>query len=322
MFTVLALKPSIAGVVFIIAMIGFIVYFRFTDINPLFARKAVFVISILLVDALGGTILWGAAYSKKDYFTVAVYISLLAGTLFRLLDNTKSTTDPDPNPLDEPRQIITRPSKPEWFYKALVRCPQQVFVPLSLKEALNFESPRAIIIGPHGSGKETMAILWATARCEYVLKVGRSMLDEIVDSVQFVDYDNICIIIRDIHTFTNSEFESIGKLSKTSCRLIFTTTNFDILIENPIFSNFEHVYVPQLRADEIESCFRFFLAGFEIEDTNWVEVSRFLKICYIPTVKYICELALQYLEEDDNPTGVIKRIYLASALQRFLNEPI
>ncbi len=311
MLSVLAFKP-VVGFVIAILMLGYDFLSAKND-NVIRLRLYFFITTILLVDLFLGFLLWFSSYSAMDFIFSVLYAFLLITLLVTRGFKTRNLKELE-NDLAIVENTVSE-STLDWATPYLIQKPSNLFLTQDNQRIIQSKYSKLMILGPHGSGKETLATLCAFEVSENVVKVEKSNLDEIITRIS--DLANVAFLLPDVQSYFDFHFDKLMFLCSTKSSIYATSSDLDILDRFPFFNSFHLEYIKPLTFEEFLQCFEFFKPKeLQVPEIKWESVAALLKLIYVPQVKQIVQFSLDEMELDQS--GVLQKIHLAKALEKFL----
>lgn len=297
--------------------------------NKATARSIGFILAVSAFDVVFAILLWKGRYTASDWYWILGYTALL-GFCGMWVFPRAIASDPKHHFQEKPDSVGAVETAKTYesdssAQASLVSLPDKLYLNERLKELCQTKGTRVLIFGPYGSGKETLAVLIAYHNCEFVYKADTLFLSRTDDrSFNCFDEGTTGFVVPDIQMLSDNQKEKFKQLIDKRFAFYATSTNFDICDTLPELSSFIHIYIPPLSHEEIVDCFKFFMPeDISIEEIKWDFVASLLKMVYVPQIKQLVEWTLQeYFLDQENQAGLVRKVHLAKALEKFLSQPI
>ncbi|MCS6893582.1 MAG: hypothetical protein NZO16_03325 [Deltaproteobacteria bacterium] len=315
MLSILAIRPTLVSLTLIVGAALTIGFLKDKIASPVIARKIVFVLVTLMIDSLIASFFWFKYYSSLDKFIFGIYVVALSVGVYAL---SRFTSTDDVGREVEVALPANEEIKPFKYFEFSQPKPLEIFLYDDLERIVNQKTNRLLLLGPYGSGKESVATLCAYNNCQYVIKPPRNRLKQI----QFVN-DDYGVVVPDMQSLNEAERLDFENIVHQGFKIYCTSTVMDIASEIKILKDFTTEYLRPLTKEELKMCFYFYLPSeLSVVDIKWDYFYKLTKMLYPPQVKQIVSWAVEEYKLDNEALtkGQIQKIHIAKALEQFLNQ--
>ena len=314
MLSIFALQPVFAVPVYL--LFGLVLgLFKLKDPSRLWRLLTDFAF-FCFFDSLVALFIWYPAFDNFNKivfwcWTATSFVFFAVFSNFEQPNSTLSQSASEKTPVEQVELKVSEKDN---------RSDDNYFLTEEIEKIISSKSPRLLLVGPYGAGKETLATLNARKNSESIV-IQRPSLT-LRDFSHFIKLlkQGCCLIFLDIQSYSEEQLLSLSDVCfQMSGRIILTATRVFEENDFPAISLFDVEFIPALKPDQVKDCFAHFCSK-EVEEVKWEGFADLTKFLYPPMVKEIATLA----EEQAEAKGerVISKVSLAEALTKFLNKPV